>query len=297
MYRKLPLPDYVRERIKTPDEDFLDLDWLKNDGNSRLVILSHGLEGSSGRTYIRGVAHHFYDLGWDVLAWNCRSCSGEMNLKPRFYHHADTGDLSTVIDHVKKSYQRIYLVGFSMGGNMSLNYLGRRGDDIPGQVAGACVFSVPLVLKSSVEALSTRSNRIYRRRFIKKLGEKIREKSLLFPDVISYDNYDEIEQFPDFDNRYTAPLHGFRDADDFYHQGSPLRHLANIKRPVLIVNAVNDPFLGPECYPEKLAAELKDVYFEFPGTGGHVGFTRGRLAYSYMEHRAVSFFEDYIEGQ
>ncbi len=295
MYRNVELPEYKRERINTPDGDFLDLDWLSKKSD-RLVILSHGLEGSSGRSYMKGMARYFYNSGWDVLAWNCRSCSGEMNLKPRFYHHADTGDLSLVIDHALSLYRKIYLVGFSMGGNMSLNYLGRLGMEVPEQVVGACVFSSPLVLKSSVEALSTRSNRMYRMRFIRKLGEKIRQKSEMFPDVISYEGFETIEQFPDFDNRYTAPLHGFRDADEFYEQGSPLTLLSNVRRPSLIVNAANDPFLGPECYPEDEARHWKHVYLEIPRRGGHVGFTSGKLSDSYMEQRALSFYDEYIDG-
>ena len=296
MYRKLERPSYIRERIDTPDGDFLDLDWLRQDSD-RLVLLSHGLEGNSTRTYMTGMAHHFSSLGWDVLAWNCRSCSGEMNRLPRFYHHADTGDISQVIEHARPGYREVYLIGFSMGGNMALNYLGKLGDTAPAEISGACVFSVPVVLKSSVKALSTRTNRIYRKRFIKKLGEKIRKKAELFPDVISYEDYETIEQFPDFDNRYTAPLHGFRDADDFYEQGSPLKSLNNIRRPSLIVNAANDPFLGPECYPLDLVSSLEDVYFEMPKRGGHVGFTHKRLSNSYMEARASDFHSTFIKAQ
>jgi len=180
MYRKVEGCDYLRERTITSDNDFLDLDWIRQ-GSDHLLILSHGLEGSAHRTYMLGTANYFARAGWDVVAWNCRSCSGEMNWQPRFYHHADIDDLAHVIDHALSSYEKIYLVGFSMGGNMSLNYLGRLGSAVPNKVKGACVFSVPLVLKSSVEALSSKINRIYRRRFIKKLGEKIRQKAELFP--------------------------------------------------------------------------------------------------------------------
>ena len=285
---------YRRERINTPDGDFLDLDWAEK-GRKRLLILSHGLEGSSTRGYMRGMANYFFNREWDVLAWNCRSCSGEMNRLPRFYHHADIDDLSFVIDHAGREYDDIYLAGFSMGGNMILNYLGKLGEGISGKVKGAAVFSVPLVLYSSVQALSGRFNRIYRQRFLKKLGEKIREKSILFPDIISYEGFEEIEQFPEFDNRYTAPLHGFRDAQDFYTKASPRQYLSNIKVPCLIVNAKNDPFLGKECYPLELAKSLKNVFFEMPSGGGHVGFTFGELSMSYMEYRADKFYQEYIQ--
>ena len=289
MYRKVEGVHYERERIDTPDGDFLDLDWLRQ-GSRKLVILSHGLEGSSGRGYMKGVARHFYDSGWDALSWNCRSCSGEMNRLPRFYHHADIQDIGWVIDHALPDYDEVYLVGFSMGGNMILNYLGRLGDAVSEKVIGGAVFSVPLLLKSSVNALSTRSNRMYRERFIKKLGEKIRLKSELFPEIISHEGYEEIEQFPDFDNRYTAPLHGFENAEDFYEKASPLRYLRGVKRPVLIVNAENDPFLGPECYPVDMARKLDYIFLEIPKRGGHVGFVHRKLQNSYMELRAFDFF-------
>ncbi|MCA6078755.1 YheT family hydrolase [Fulvivirga sedimenti] len=291
MYRKVEGVRYERERIDTPDGDFLDLDWLRQ-GSRKLVILSHGLEGSSGRGYMKGVARHFYNSGWDALSWNCRSCSGEINRLPRFYHHADIEDIGLVIDQALPAYEEVYLVGFSMGGNMILNYLGRLGNSVSEKVRGGVVFSVPLLLKSSVNALSTRSNRMYRERFIKKLGEKIRLKSELFPEVISDEGYEEIEQFPDFDNRYTAPLHGFKDAEDFYEKASPLRYLSGVKRPVLIVNAANDPFLGPECYPVEVADNLANIYLEIPKRGGHVGFVHRKLAHSYMEVRALEFFNE-----
>ncbi len=292
VFRKVPEVKYVRERLTLEDDDFLDLDWSRADGK-KLIILSHGLEGSSERSYIRGVVRYMNAAGWDALAWNCRSCSGEMNKLPRFYHHADTVDLGAVINHVLHHYDypEIFLAGFSMGGSMILNYLGEYGDQVDSRIPGAAVFSVPVKMRSSVDALARRENRIYRNRFLKKLEQKIRLKEKMFPDVISADQWETILHFPDFDNRYTAPLHGFRDADDFYETASALYRLKDIRRPVLLVNALNDPFLGEECYPFDLCRELDHVYFEAPRYGGHVGFPL-RKGLTYMEVRALQFYEE-----
>lgn len=290
--RVMPVP-YERERIELPDGDFLDLDWSRK-GAARLVILSHGLEGSARRNYMQGMVHFMNGAGWDALAWNCRSCSGEINRLPRFYHHADTADLGHVIRHaLSAGYREVLLSGFSMGGSMILNYLGEKGENADERIRGAVVYSVPVKMRSSVDALARRENRIYRRRFLRKLENKIRMKSQKFPGKISADNWEEIRYFPDFDNRYTAPLHGFRDADDFYETASAVNRLEQIRRPVLLVNALNDPFLGPACYPHEMCASLRYVYFEAPAFGGHVGFPM-KKGLTYMEMRTKQFYDEVI---
>lgn len=294
LFRKVDGVEYNRERLVLADGDFVDLDWSKK-GFRRLIILSHGLEGSSGRGYMRGMAQYMNARNWDVMAWNCRSCSGEMNLLPRFYHHADIYDLGAVITHALSTgiYDEVLLAGFSMGGSMILNYLGTHQEDIDPRIVGATVYSVPVKMRSSVDALGRKENKIYRKRFLRKLEQKVRLKEALFPGVISAENWDEITHFPDFDNRYTAPLHGFKDADDFYETASALFRLDGIRRPTLLVNALNDPFLGDECYPESLCQKLNEVYYEAPDYGGHVGFPlKGGL--SYMEVRTNQFYNEII---
>lgn len=289
-FRKIENVNYIRERIHTPDGDFLDLDWLKND-QSKLVVISHGLEGSSNRPYMKGMAKYFFERGWDVLAWNCRSCSGELNWKPKFYHHGATEDLTQVINYAisEGNYNTVALVGFSMGGSMTLKYCGEMGDKIPGQVVGAVAFSVPVSLKSSVEALSTYGTSFYRKRFIKKLEKKIQQKALQYPDEIKYEGYEQIKFFPDFDNLYTAPLHGFESADDFYERASAGKYMYDTNVPVLLVNAANDPFLGDACYPKAQCKDHPNIHLEIPQHGGHVGFSlRGREE-NYMEIRAYEF--------
>lgn len=292
MFRKVDGFSYTRERLELPDGDFLDLDWVRG-GARKLVLLSHGLEGNSGRAYMRGTAGHFIGAGWDVLAWNCRSCSGEINRLPRFYHHADTDDIRAVIDHAVTGYDEVVLVGYSMGGSISLNYLAAAGK-VPASVLGAVVFSVPVVLYSSVVALSQKGNGFYRKRFMEKLKVKMKIKAGMFPDILDITGLDEISYFEEFDNRFTAPLHGFENADHFYREGSVLNKLANIERPVLIVNAIDDPFLGEECYPIDLCEHLPHVFIETPRKGGHVGFPVNRRLQSYMDFRALDFYLGYM---
>lgn len=263
--------DYARERIITPDNDFLDLDWSLKD-HSRLVIISHGLEGNTQRTYVKGMVKALNTGGWDVLAWNYRSCSGEPNRKLRSYHNGVTDDLALVVDHArsKNRYRQIALVGFSLGGNLNLLYLGKTKPDP--LVQKAVVFSVPCDLKGSSIELKKNFNKIYMKRFLVMLHEKIRAKMKLFPDQINDTGFDKIKDFKGFDDRYTAPIHGFKDAYDYWEKCSSKPHLSRIGIPTLIVNALNDPFLSKSCYPEKEARENSHITLCTPSSGGHVGF-------------------------
>lgn len=288
MFRKIG-GTYERERLELTDGDFLDLDWMRGKSD-KLVIVSHGLEGNSERHYSKGVAHYFRQRGWDALAWNCRGCSGEMNRLPRFYHHGATEDLAAVVDHaIQKKYSHIALVGVSMGGSLSLKYAGERNDQLPHEVKSIATFSVPCHLGSSALELDKPNKRFYLNRFLKKLEKKIRAKSLKFPDLISMEGFDKIKSFRDFDNRYTAPLHGFADADDFYSKASSDQFLSSIRIPALIVNALNDPFLPDACYPFDLAKTHDYVHLETPARGGHVGFSLAGNSVSWMEVRAFEF--------
>lgn len=288
MFRKID-GVYKRERLELTDGDFLDLDWMQ--GNSdKLVIISHGLEGNSERHYSRGVAHYFHQRGWDALAWNCRGCSGEMNRLPRFYHHGATEDIAAVIDHaIQKKYKEIALVGFSMGGSMSLKYLGERKDKVPSEIKSAVVFYVPCDLASSARELDKPNKKFYLNRFLKKLEKKIRSKSMKFPEQISVNGLENIKTFREFDNRYTAPLHNFIDADDFYSKASSAQYIPFIQIPTLIVNALNDPFLPDACYPFDMAKTHAYVHLETPERGGHVGFSLAGKKENWMEVRSFEF--------
>lgn len=288
LFRKIE-GDYERERLELTDGDFLDLDWMRGKSN-KLVIISHGLEGSSNRHYSKGVAHYFHQRDWDALAWNCRGCSGEMNRLPKFYHHGATEDIAAVIEHaIGKKYSEIVLVGFSMGGSMSLKYLGERKDRLAPEIKSAVTFSVPCDLGSSARELDKPTKKFYLNRFLKKLEKKIRAKSLQFSNLISVEGIEKIKTFRDFDNRYTAPLHGFEDADDFYTKASSGQYISSIQIPTLIVNALNDPFLPDACYPFDIARTHAHVYLETPERGGHVGFSLAGKSESWMEVRAFEF--------
>lgn len=288
LLRKAPSARYVRERITTADDDFLDLDWIQNE-HSRLVIISHGLEGDSHRPYVRGMAAVFARHDFDVLAWNYRGCSGEVNRQLRFYHSGAIDDLARVIAHAgTRGYSKIYLVGFSLGGNLTLKYV---GENPYAPIAGAVTFSVPLHLHSSCLQIGKRANWLYEQRFLRNLKKKVRAKAALHPEL-DVQGLDRVTTLFEFDDAYTAPLHGFAHAVDYYERCSSLYVLKNILAPTLVVNAQNDPFLSPACFPSQ--AEVGNrVVFEAPARGGHVGFAKFSTDGVYWsEERALAFCQN-----
>lgn len=296
LFRRVKGVRYQRERIATPDGDFLDLDWSKV-GSRKLVILSHGLEGNTYRAYMLGMVRAVNRAGWDALARNFRGCSGEPNRLLRFYHSGDTEDLETVIQHVLKNggYEQIALVGFSMGGNVTLKYLGERDSALHPSIAAAVAISVPCDLAASAAALAGPANKIYMKRFLHMLHQKVLEKARQFPGQISDIDFKEIKSFREFDNRYTAPLHGFKDAADYWQKSSCINYLGSISIPGLLINAKNDPFLSRECYPLQTARENPNFYLEMPQSGGHVGFVSFNADGSYWsELRGVAFLRQFF---
>ncbi|MFN3998408.1 YheT family hydrolase [Algoriphagus sp.] len=288
LFRRVELQKPERERIATSDGDFLDLDWYRNQ-STKLVILSHGLEGNSSRPYMLGMAREFISKGYDVLCWNFRGCSEEMNQKVIFYHSGATYDLDAIVFHAQKGYQEVFLVGFSLGGNLSLKYLGEKGDSNQ-KIKKAVAISVPLDLAGSCNKISSGENVIYSRRFLNTLKEKVVRKSLAFPGELPVGLLRKIKTLRDFDEYFTGPLHGFSDAEEYYRINSSLQFLDQIKIPTLVLNAQNDPFLSESCFPVRLARKLHKVHFEFPKHGGHVGFSGpSRQKSYYSELRAVEF--------
>ncbi len=269
---RLRVPPCKRERLELPDGDFLDLDWMRA-GHRRVAILSHGLEGNSRNSDIRGLAAALNAGGWDALAWNFRGCSGEENRLARFYHSGETLDLAAVIAHAAERYADLALVGFSLGGNMTLKYLGE-GPAHPAIRAAAAV-SVPVDLASSARALDRkRSNRIYLGRFMKSLISKVEAKAIRFP--IDLSGIRSIRSFAEFDDRYTARIHGFRDAEDYWAQSSARQFLPGIRVPTLLLNSLDDPFLTPESFPIPEAENNPHLSLECPAHGGHLGFVDAR---------------------
>ncbi len=296
LYRQIKFDYDERVRITTPDDDFLDLG-LSHTGSSRLAIISHGLEGNSERAYVLGMVKALKTENINALVWNQRGCGGEPNLKLRFPNNGTTDDLNTVISYAisKKKYDEIYLIGFSLGGNITLAYLGGLGGfNIPAELKCSIVFSVPCNLADAEYQLARFSRRIYMNRFLRMLHEKIKIKSEMFPAEISEKDYEDIKNFRQFDNRYTAPIHGYKDAEDYWEKCSSGNYLSDIKSPVLLINAKNDPFLGKDCYPVKQAEESRYVFLEMPSSGGHAGFIEFNSDNMYWsEKRALEFIKQY----
>ncbi|MEZ0539697.1 YheT family hydrolase [Fibrella arboris] len=296
LFRKIPVR-YVRQRIDTADDDFLDLDWCEAHRQqpsvkNPLVILSHGLEGDSTRQYVAGTVRLLNQHGFDCLAWHYRSCSGEMNRQARFYHIGETGDLHTVAQQaLAAGYETIYLVGYSAGGNITLKYLGERGSSINPAIKRAVAISVPLDLMTTADRLEAWDSMVYNRRFQKTLKEKVKLKTGTLPEAIRATDLSRIRSLREFDDLITAPLHGFAGVTDYYTRNSSLLFLPKITVPTLVLNAQNDPFLSPECFPTALAKELTCVWMEFPKQGGHCGFpsASGLQAPNYAEERVLQF--------
>ena len=290
LFRRVPLTTRRRERIPTPDGDFLDLDWNTDGQAPRLAILSHGLEGDSSNTYIQGMARALVRRRWDILAWNFRGCSGEPNRQLHSYHSGATEDLHTVVTHAAPRYRKVALIGFSLGGNMTLKYLGE--PEVHPHVSGAVSFSVPCDLASSALQLEGLANRIYMARFLKSLRGKVRGKMRQFPGKIHDSGLDAMRTFREFDGAYTAPLHGFASADDYWTQASCRPGLARISVPALLVNAEDDPFLPAACFPRPEAEASAHFFLETPKRGGHVGFLSFNEEGEYWsEQRAAGFLE------
>lgn len=284
-----------RERITLSDGDFLDLDWsYTSKPTNKLIILLHGLEGNAQRSYMLGAAKVFNNSNFDVVCVNYRGCSGEDNLKFYSYHSGETKDLEAVINHVieTRTYTKIYINGFSLGGNVALKYLGER-DTIPNQIKAVVAVSVPCDLYGSCIELHKFKNVLYHDRFKRYLIKKLKQKQKQFPDRVSDTDIKSIKTLKDFDNVYTSKAHGFKDALDYYKKCSCLQFLNNISIPTLLINAKNDSFLSAECYPIKEAKDNPNLFLEMPNHGGHVGFYGKRNVY-YNESRALEFLDKFL---
>jgi predicted alpha/beta-fold hydrolase len=299
LFRRVARVTNRPERLELPDGDFLDLEWAEQ-GRPRLAILSHGLEADMKTGYIQGMAAALIRRGWDVLVWNFRGCSGEPNRLLRMYHSGATGDLHAVISHALANHpaDSIDLIGFSLGGNLTLKYLGERPAELSPRLHRAVAFSVPCDLACSSRQLALPSNRIYMDRFLREMRAKLRSKNLMFPGKLDLTGLDRIRTFQEFDDRFTAPIHGFRDAADYWARNSCRQFLPHITLPTLLVNAANDPFLGEGCYPREEAAASDFFHFESPATGGHVGFMSPSARGEYRsETRAAEFLGCVVSGR
>ncbi len=295
LFRRVIGVEVQRERISTPDGDFLDVDWGRK-GHKRLAILSHGYEGSSRQPYILGMTKALNESGWDTLGWNYRGCSGEINNKVRFYHADSSDDLAWLIDLALNTchYRQIVLIGFSLGGSMTLKYLGENHGHLPVEITHAATFSVPGDLYSCVEELSATpfQKGVYHQRFLLSVKSKLAKKITQFPDLLGHLDLGKIHSIEDFDNQFTAPLCGFKNARDYYKKCSCAQYIPEIRIPTLIVNAQNDPLLHPNSHPMQECRRNKRVFLEMTGDGGHVGFVHTDLHHNHWtDMRAIEFLE------
>lgn len=274
----IPQLPFAREKLELADGDFLLLDWLYASGSaerpgSRLAILSHGLEGDSTRSYMRAMAMALAKRGWDVLSRNFRGCGGEMNRLPILYHSGQIEDIDIAARHaVAKGYTEIAFVGFSMGGNQVLKYLAERRESLPREITRAAAVSVPCDLTACSALLAQPRNKMYMVYFLRTLRRKMREKKAMYPELFDVSGLDAMTTFKEFDDAFTAPLHGFSSAEDYWEKASSLPHLADIAIPTLLLNARNDPFLSGSCSPRQVAGKSEFLYLLEPEEGGHVGF-------------------------
>lgn len=285
--------NYTRERINLSDGDFLDLDFIHNNSDTILIAL-HGLEGSSKSPYIKAISKHFSQNKMDVCAVNFRGCSGEDNKYLYAYHSGKTEDLHEVILYINSNndYKNIIIAGYSLGGNVTLKYIGEQKFNIPINVKSAIAISVPCDLASSSTVLTQKHNKLYMQQFLRTLKKKILLKSQKFPDsFIDVERIKAAKNFKDYDDAYTAPAHGFKDAEDYWLKNSSKQFLKNITIPTLIISAADDTFLSKECYPIKIADENEHITLEIPTYGGHVGFNSKLIGKNgfWLEKRIYEF--------
>ncbi|MFY0673363.1 MAG: alpha/beta fold hydrolase [Bacteroidia bacterium] len=282
----------TRKRIELPDGDFVDID-IKLDGRNTCVLIMHGLEGNSKRPYMLGMAKRCWDAGHDVILMNHRSCSEEPNRILEAYHSGKTIEVELILNYVNTQfdYENIAIVSFSMSGNMALKYAGDPIHEKPKVLKAIVAISTPCDLTSSVYQLEKGFNRVYMRRFIKTLKQKAAQKLETFPEApYTLEEVRKTKTFRDIDEYFTARVYGFKSALDYWQKSSCKPYISNIDIPTLILNAQDDPFLAPECYPVQECASNNCVELEMPKYGGHVGFVGDlKMETTYAEERVVEF--------
>ena len=289
-FRRRPALALETERVTLDDGDFIELAWLGKNSGLPLVLLLHGLEGSVDSPYSKGLIQRLNQAGFAVCFFHFRGCSGESNHRDRSYHSGDTGDLQQVIRHIYLQDQReVYaLVGFSLGGNVMLNWLGEEGE--AAKVQRAVAISVPFVLRDAAVRMNHGLSRFYQRHLLSRLHKKYQAKFSHRPSPLKID-VTQLNSFFKFDDQVTAPLHGFDGVEDYYQRSSSRQYIPKIRVPTLLIHAKDDPFMYPATVPE--ARELPPtVTLELSAAGGHVGFVSGRWPWQaryWVDERVVSW--------
>ncbi len=286
----------TRERLELPDGDFVDIDWAGESGP--IVVVLHGLQGSSRSPHVHGLLGALVRRGWRGAVMHFRGCSGEPNRLPRTYHSGETGDIGFVVHRLRERHASTPLaaVGYSLGGNVLLKWLAERGAGA--ELAAAVAVSVPFRLAGAADRLDRGFSRLYRRHFITDLHRSVAEKFRHRPGPLDLDAVRRERTFRGFDDRVTAPLHGFRDAEHYYDASSCRRYLRGVARPTLIVHALDDPFMTRDVVPcrEELAPSIR---LELSAAGGHVGFVGGSAPWCaryWLEERIPRFLAGQLDA-
>ena len=273
-----PAVAYRRERWQAPDGDFVDLDFVDGAAGQPFMLLFHGLEGSSDSHYARALMALLVERGWGGVVVHFRGCSGEVNLAPRFYHSGDAQEIDWIVRRLdayrkKRHASNFYAAGVSLGANALLRWLGESQHQAE-MIDAACAISAPLDLAGGGAALSSGLNLLYTRIFLQTLKPKCLLKLKQFPGLVDRERMLRARDLFEFDNVVTAPLHGYRDTNDYWDRASAKHVLDDITVPTLVLNARNDPFLPPQHLPETASPY---VTLDYPQEGGHVGFVTGRF--------------------
>ncbi len=295
-FRKRPRIPWRRERWDTPDGDFLDIDFLDaDDSDAPTLLVLHGLEGSADSHYVRGAAARARTLGWRTLALNYRSCSGEPNLKPKFYHCGETGDPGFVTGRILERFSGpLVLAGFSLGGNVLLKWLGKCGNGVSARIRGAACISPSVNPAACAKVLDSVPGYFYRWHLLSSVKEKAERFVKLHPGLIDIEGVRRARTFHHYDRLVIAPLYGFRDELDYYEQADASPYLPRIRVKTLILSAEDDPIVPPHVFPHDQVAESEWLSGVLVKNGGHVGFVAGgnpRAPLFWAEEQAFEFLD------
>jgi len=294
-FRSTPSPDTKREQVELDDDDFLNLYWL-TQGNGPIVIIVHGLEGDSSSNNVKAMFDVVRKNGWNGVLLLNRNCGGFSNRLQRTYHAGETGDLDFVVNLVKKRFPDVPLMlyGYSLGGNTMLKWLGEKGDHVG--ISAAAAVSIPFDLASSTAILDKGFSKIYQKHFVDLMREAAKRKFRDLAPLFNPGDLNKLKTLWEFDEKVTAPLHGFVNADQYYSESSCKQFLKNICVPTLIMNSLDDPFLERNTFPGP--KEVSDmVELEFLQNGGHAAFITGSIwkYFSWIETRIPEFFKKQME--